>query len=209
MKGLILKDLLNMKQQWKVYLLVIVAWFVLSIFNDNYAFFGSIMVMLVILLPMTSMAYDDKVGWEHYALTMPVSRKDLMFSRYLILLLIALCAGVISVAGGFLISRNLQENIMFMLVLMPLGLMMGCVLLPIMFRFGVEKGRYVFLGIFILLVVAFLLMKRQGLLIELASSWGLLTVSQEMLALLLWGAALVVFLASVLVSGGIYRRKDF
>ena len=84
MTGLILKDLLNLKKQGKVYLILIIFYFAIGLVNENSSMFASMMTMVAVLIPITAMAYDERCKWDRYALTMPVSRKDMVMSKYLL-----------------------------------------------------------------------------------------------------------------------------
>ena len=102
MKALILKDLLCLRQQAKSVGLVLLVWLVLSVAMGNGMFFCALGVIYVIMLPMMTLSYDERSKWDSRALTMPVTRAQLVLSRYATALLagLALCA-----LGGYPIGR--------------------------------------------------------------------------------------------------------
>ena len=65
MTGLILKDLLNLKKQGKVYLILIIFYFAIGLVNENSSMFASMMTMVAVLIPITAMAYDETVSYTH------------------------------------------------------------------------------------------------------------------------------------------------
>ncbi len=94
MKGLILKDLLNLRKQARIILLFVGFYFVLGMINQSGDSFGGVVALLFAMLAVTAMAYDERAGWDKYALTMPVSRRDLVVSKYLLGVLLSL-AGLV------------------------------------------------------------------------------------------------------------------
>ena len=79
MKGLLLKDILNLKnQQGKILVFLIPLYFLLALQMKSSSFFAGLWVMLGATLPISSIAYDEKAKWEKYALTMPITRKELV-----------------------------------------------------------------------------------------------------------------------------------
>ncbi|MEG0372022.1 MAG: ABC-2 transporter permease [Clostridium sp.] len=79
MSGLLIKDILVITKQLKIFLIIIP---VMAITG------GGSMDMLAILmssvLPMTAIAYDERSKWNQIAVMMPYSRKDMVISKYLL-----------------------------------------------------------------------------------------------------------------------------
>lgn len=63
MSGLLLKDIINLKQQAKIYCFIIVVWLIISLVNRDDAFFSMCMVLFSVMIPMSAIAYDDKAKW--------------------------------------------------------------------------------------------------------------------------------------------------
>jgi ABC-type transport system involved in multi-copper enzyme maturation permease subunit len=150
MKGLILKDLMNLKQQCKVFILVIGLWLVLSIADNNPSFFGGLVAMFAVLVTITTLAYDEKAKWDRYALTMPVSRTDIVLSKYLLAFLCSAAGTLISFAVGLALSQNITEALSTSLAFLSLAMIFASIVLPILFKFGVEKGRMIVLAVLLL-----------------------------------------------------------
>ena len=203
MKGLILKDLINLKAQYKIFLVMITFFVFFAILGDNHDTLGLILTMITIMLPITAMAYDERSQWDKYALTMPVARKDLVLSKYLLGLLLAGAALVVNLAFQVLSGPGLTTEA----VLPCIGMFGGAIfalslILPVMFKFGVEKGRLV------LMLTMFLPL---GLMYLSKGKVNLPQPSAEVLQYLPYaaGAALVlVFLFSLLISLRVYKLKE-
>lgn len=93
MKGLVLKDLLLMKKMNKKIILVMY-FFVIAIcfFGENevYAIMSSTFFSLFIGMHlMMTMTYDGMTLWKQYELTLPMSKYQIIFSKYLASLILA------------------------------------------------------------------------------------------------------------------------
>ena len=163
MTGLIIKDLLNLKKQGKIYLLLVVFYFAMGLVNENTSMFTSMMTMVAVLIPLTAMAYDERSKWDRYALTMPISRKNMVMSRYLLGLIFLIVAFVLSMLVNMVISNmKTAENTLVVLGGFSTGLMLMSVIFPLLFKFGVEKGR-IFMMIVIFIPVAALMISKLGI----------------------------------------------
>ena len=149
MKALLMKDFYTLWRQLRVYLLVML---VISVFNGAY---GNIFITIwAALLPYTAMAYDERSKWDQMAAMMPYSTRDIVVSKYVM--------GWLCTAAAALFAMVLQllETVLGspLAAFAPVDNLMGCcaslcvlaITLPLMFRFGVEKGRLMmFLIIFL------------------------------------------------------------
>lgn len=164
MKALIYKDLLTLWKNLRNYLLMCVIFQVASIAGEDFEFMRFYPLILVASLPHTLLAYDERSGWEKYALTLPLGRKKLVGSKYLV--------GLLLIGGSFLLAavtglvRSWREGFFDpfdywfeLCVLLTLGVSVMGVALPMSFRLGTEKGRmanmicYGILGAVLVIVV--------------------------------------------------------
>ncbi|NCB50583.1 MAG: ABC-2 transporter permease [Clostridia bacterium] len=202
MKGLLLKDIINLKQQIRIYLLIIAIWLALTIVNEDSNFFGGVMMMLSVLVPISAMAYDDKAKWDKYALTMPVSKKDLVNSKYVLMLLCAVVGGFISEVVSVIITKDVGNSLTMTMVFMSLGIIFASIVLPLIFKFGTEKGRLIMFLVVLLPSLGAVLLSKLG--IELP---GAEAVEKAMVFLPFTAIAAIVL--SMLISTAIYNRKEF
>ena len=147
MRALLMKDCFVL---WKQLRLYVVLMLIFTVFNGA---FGNVFIVIwAAMLPYTAMAYDERSKWDQLAAMMPYSNRDLVLSRYIL--------GWIAGAGACLLSLLLQEG--FALILhqdvYPDTLIASffvclstlAITLPLIFRFGVERGRLImFLIIFL------------------------------------------------------------
>jgi len=206
MKGLILKDLLNLKKQGKIFPLIIVFYMILSVIVDEATFFLGFVVLLCSMVPVTTLAYDEKSKWDKYALTMPVSRKDLVMSKYMLGLLCMLAGVFVTflfhAVTALVKSQPLDSYLLLTLaVLSSMGLLFLSLNLPLIYKFGTEKGRFIYIAVAILL-----LMPMTGTSFE--SYQTMLSGRIEYLYFLPL-VAFVLFFASLGLSIKIMDRKNF
>lgn len=77
MKGMLLKEMYNLKQTARIYLILTVLWLAIGVAQRDGGYISGLTAMLMVLIPINAIAYDESSKWERYALTMPVLRRDL------------------------------------------------------------------------------------------------------------------------------------
>ena len=152
MKGLILKDLYMVKSYLRAFLILMVAFVLLSTFSQDNAFFLFYPIILAGSMPFTLIAYDERSKWNQYCTALPVSRKAIVSARYIIALLFFLAVFVLAaLLQPFSPAFTPEGYTLTLSLLVVMGLLTPTILLPLTFRFGVEKGRlfyYVIIGAF-------------------------------------------------------------
>lgn len=207
MKGLIIKDIFALRQQGKILLALLVFYAVYSVVFQNLSMLAVMIVLLCVMLPVTTMAYDEKNKWDKYALSMPIPRKAIVLSKYLFAIIAELLAVIIvGILGGIIVfftgEMAIGEMLVMILAIGGVGLFFLALILPILFKFGVEKGR------FIMLLVLFV----PSMLIMMIPQLGIEPPSAQTLRFLGYLSPLIVaglLLLSVKISIGIYNKKEF
>ena len=201
MKGLILKDLYMAKSHLRFFILLIFGFVLLATFSSENTFFLFYPAILAGTVPFSLLAYDEQSKWNQYCATLPVSRKTIVSARYVtacifffpVLLLIALLQ-------PFSPSFHAESYVLNLSLLIVMGLLTPTVLLPLTFRFGVDKGRlfyYFIIGSFCALSVT------AANISELAGKVSAVPV------FVLPIAVIILFILSWLLSIRIYERKEF
>ena len=137
MKGLLLKDWYVLWGGAKRLLFLSALYIVIGEFSAG---IGSVGVLLCAMLPTSCMAYDERAKWDRYALSMPLSAKDLVMSKYLLGYL-ALLAGAALKLIVMLLPFGEGGDIASLALLLAATLLYIAVQFPILFKFGVESGR--------------------------------------------------------------------
>lgn len=204
MRGLLLKDLLNLKQLLRTCLLVVAVWIVAGIAKHDSAYIGGLLTMLVIMVPFNAVAYDEGSKWDSYALALPITRRDMVLSKYALMLLCALASSLIFLLSGLLLGESFIPLLGMSLTFAGVGLCMTCVLLPLLFQFGVQKARVIMLLFIMVPVLAALL---PGSEVIVASFFT--TVFGQGQLWLLAPITFGLFASSYMLSLYIYNRKAF
>ena len=104
------------------------------------------------------MGLDERSKWDHYAVTMPYTRKDIVLSKYIFSIACALTAMIIYIIATIVkwyIDKepaDFRSLINQAISMLSVGLLFSTVNFPIMFKFGVDKGRMWFILITVILV---------------------------------------------------------
>ena len=151
-RGLLLKDIFELWAQYRVQLVLTGVYLLLPLFIKGIGLFASVGMMLLAMMPVYALGYDERCRWERYALAMPVRKSDLFWSRFLLgVIAIALGAAVQTLAA-LLTGRG--ELLSSLAVTAPSAVVYLLITLPLMMKLGVEKGRFLLL----LLTMAFMLL---------------------------------------------------
>ena len=156
MKGLLLKDWYMMVKYCKAWMLILAVMMGASAFSEKPMLFLMYPVMLAGLTAVTLIAYDERSGWTTLSRAMPYSKAQLVSVKYIVTLLLLAMAAVLAVVGQLVRAGTGAGNAGSMGgilgMLLSAGLVTPAVLLPLVFRFGVEKARILY-GIVLGLVI--------------------------------------------------------
>lgn len=169
MIGLILKDVFNLKKYVKQISLSVVVFGIFAVQLKNPTYLIGMMLMMCSMLVITSMSYDESTKWDKYALTMPILKKDIVLSKYILLVCLVAAGTVFSGIISMIMSEimQIQEPKEIMLICGAVALVMlliFSVLMPLLLKYGVEKARiliFAIVGLPVLAITAFVkLMQR-------------------------------------------------
>ena len=202
MSGIIIKDLYNLKGQLKIAGVILLVYGIITLQSDNYSMLSVMTGVFGMMLPVTACAYDEKAKWDRMALSMPLSRRDLAFGKYLLGIGLATAGLLINLIVLFIIGvEQVPGGMGFPLGVFAATLIFLALLLPIIFHFGVEKGRMYMLALFLIPTVLILLLQERELPAIPDGSLG-------MLKLLIPLLVVVMLAGSLRISAGIMDRKE-
>lgn len=145
MKALVYKEFINVKIQifiiWAIYGLINV-----FLISSSYAVPLMTILMNIILL-FSSFTLDEKVKFEYFILSTPVSRLHIVLAKYMLFLIITFINLIISTF--FLVYFHDVHYIDIFRIqsfTLSIVLILCSIVLPMLFRFGMEKGRLIFIG---------------------------------------------------------------
>lgn len=204
MKSLILKDLYNISHNSKTMILILIIMGAFFIPMSGPVSYVAITTMICSMMVVTTFSFDDTVKWNRYALVMPVTRKDIVISKYIGLLLFSLCGLVIGIIGSFgaeVFTHNIIviETLLSGIASLGIALIFGSIIIPLLFRYGAEKAR-------MLMILCFLIPAGIGYVImNIAQRFNLSLSDTGLLSNLLWFVPLII-IAFVLISVKISTR---
>ena len=160
-KGLIIKDFFNLKSYVKTIIVIMVFYIIMGFINNNLVTFVSIILPLCFgMIGISSFNYDNIAKSDKYILTFPITKRDVVKSRYLHIL----CLTIVGTILGFIlciifqsIKEKMLANIIDM-ILISIGALCGMTLIqafeiPIIYKYGAEKGRIIQMIVIALLMV--------------------------------------------------------
>lgn len=111
MKGLLLKDFCLLKKQMKLMVVFVIFYAIWAVAAKIPSMMGTMVILLSIMMPITSMSYDEAGQWYRYAFSLPIPRRTLVLSKYVLGFLVALGGLVVSAIGNLVVlSLTNWEN---------------------------------------------------------------------------------------------------
>ena len=200
MSGLLMKDFYLLTKYCKLNLVIAVIFIVISFINDNSTFFIYYPCLLASVLPVSLCAYDEKEKWCSYCGTLPVSKSQYVFAKYIFGLAAVVVVTLLVTAIQALKMEPVRINdcISIAAMLLLIGLIPPSFILPFIFIFGVEKGRIAYFVAIGLVIAATTGIEQ----ISLPEG----SIFNLPFALLL---AFVLYLFSGLLSSFFYQKREF
>ena len=208
MIGLIYKDLMVMRKTLALYMVIFVVYGYMGIAYDQGGLLFAMVLVLSAMLPVSSIAYDERCKWDKIANTAPLSRKEIVMAKYLFAILLT----VFSVAVCFVIylfdSRMpMTEKFIMCYTLIMMGMLYQAILMPVNIKFGAEKGRNIMLAIMFVPVLLVVAVSNTGL-VDLSAVVLFLENNEQLIPYIVTATVAVVYAASVTLSVKIYENKD-
>lgn len=146
MKGLIIKDLNNLKEAFKGVIIFMVPLIIFCIVMKIYYLYGFLIITLS-AMTISTVTNDEMAKWDAYALTMPITRREVVASKYLLFIILTSIGGIIlltSTLASFLYHNdiNLTEAELSVFLMLLLSVLLESTLIPLIFSFGIAKGRF-------------------------------------------------------------------
>lgn len=201
MKGLLIKDTSVFTRKMKAYFLLMLIFSAVP--NGSLVGFA---VMYSGMLPITATAYDEQSKWDELAAMMPYSVFQLVFSKYVLGYILTLFAAaatfvVHSIIGYF--ANTLTSSFpLEMTVYICVSFIITALDLPIILRFGTEKGRFIFM--FISIAIAMICVNTREQLITL---FGSIDAGSIKFLPVFLGAALLANAVSVPLAMSSYKKR--
>lgn len=209
MKGLLLKDLYMAKKYCRVNFVFVILCLAMSAFGVNSIFFMVYSMVFISVIPVSLISYDEKSRWNIYSEVFPWSRFQVVSAKYL--MAIILVGGVWILTALAQIIRMLRNpflqwtNILMELsVLLVMGIFSSSIILPVIFKFGAEKGRIAYYAVIVVVCAASAAVSTAG--VDLNIDLPLIWIKLIPAAILI--AGICVFAGSWLLSMKFYEKRE-
>ena len=156
MKGLLIKDMINIGTQKRIIFVLLFLIAASTLFPGvSIGFMFGILSMISITLMLTSFSLDEQSNWDKYALTTGVSRNDLVLAKYIVALGLILINFIITLVLGLtMVHYGFDISLLMAGMLASATLLLFSIIIPLLYKFGVQKGKLIFLIPFLLLIFA-------------------------------------------------------
>ena len=202
MKALLLKDWYMLIKYGKMLLIVLGIFIVGSAFATDTVFLLTYPVLLASVFSTSLISYDEKFGWLRYAETMPIPRRLVVSEKYVITLLLsgaALGLSLLVRIPAIVLGKLDPSAFGGLAVLMAAASFVApSLILPIMFKFGIEKGRIAYF-----IIIGCIL----ALSVMLPDAAGPAALSGD-LSLAALPLAIAIFAVSWLLSIKFYQKRE-
>lgn len=210
MIGLIKKDLLLMKSNLKL-ILIIFAVFVISSINQENNNLYFLPALVSTMLFMSTFSYDEYNKWNTYATALPAGRKRVVMAKYLVTLLLNIMVFIITIILSLVIGKlegnlNVQEVLSTIFGILAATIILQSIIYPLIYKFGIEKGRiWLFVGIFGISTILGILITK----VKFTLSPTIITFFNNYYLLLIPLFTFICLYISYNISKNIYLKKEF
>lgn len=217
MTGLIIKDIINMKKNIKFMSVFTLIYVVMSFTMESSSYFSSMFTLIFAMLTLSSYSLDELAKWDGYALTMPISKENVVQGKYLLMLLLAISSFaintiVITLMNTILKAEKVTSGVEVGAIGAAIVILFYSISIPIITKFGVEKSRFIIVAIYMLPFLAgtgiFKLLKERypeppKTLVRMV------TFLMDNIYFIVPAFLLVALSISYLISIRIYQKKEF
>ena len=213
MGGLLAKEYYTLRRYFKQYIILFIFFGVLSIYiMESVIYFQAMVTMSMSMLVFTGRSFDMAAGWDKFVLTMPVSRKDGVLSKYVCCLIYALASLLVStvfvVRLGSIHPMSDNDLYLFLgtaLVLFCIICVIYAVLLPMIFKFGVERTRILMMAVIFIPVFAIV----AGIQYLPETVIAFMVQNVNLMVALAVALSILLYIGSYFMSLGIFSKKEF
>ena len=209
MKALIYKDLISIKNALLLQFVIIIGLGIYFYKENQLVLIPLFFILIPIIVLGMVFGIDNQYSTDKYLISSGISRKKIVFSRYTIIWFMSLFAIALSFVVGF--NKNpLTKEIPLILILSSLFFItsiVGVVELPLMYKFGAEKARLVFVILYFLVFAFFsTISSNKEWLLEYVNKG--LTMDKTLLSLVIFAITIIVHTLSVFISIKIFENKE-
>ncbi len=206
MTGLLLKDILYLKNQFRLLLILFVFYAVILFTTSSHieqfnAVFDALIVMFPMIIITNAFAYDETSKWNTYSLSLPVAKNGIVLAKYLLLIILICSGAILPIIENIATGNLVEETLVGIYAACAIGITLCSILIPLFYQFGTQKARIVLMIFVMIPTIGSLLLKDTQLSVPSEATilfW--LKLSPVILVL--------IFLCSYFLSCYIFEKKD-
>ena len=218
-KGLIVKDFQTIKSYKSTVLYMVIIFVVCAFFNNQITNFLPIFMPLWFgMLGISSFNYDELAKTDKYLLTFPVNKKEVVKAKYIYILLITLLGTLLGlvltlIAQGIKTSNILDKDFLGNTLAFIIGSSSGIIFLqafqiPIMYKFGAEKGRIIQMIMIVILMIGISLIVTTLMKFFNISLDNFGIILKDYLIAILGILMIIIYILSFIISCKIYSKSE-
>lgn len=217
MKGLLIKDLLLLKNQQRFFLLILFMSVGMLLAGVNSLFVINYITLIITMFTLSSISYDEFDNGYAFLFTLPITRNQYAAEKYVFgfvtggsaCIIVTVIAVIMNFVRG---GAGTLELLITALLYLFMSLLFMAVVVPVQLKFGTEKGRIVLIFIIgIIFAAGFIVVKAaKTFQFDFSTVVAALTSSAAgpvIIVLLLISLAAVF--GSYLISVNIMKKKQF
>ncbi|HQB31773.1 MAG TPA: ABC-2 transporter permease [Erysipelotrichaceae bacterium] len=209
MIGLIKKDLLMIKNNYKNIIIVLAIYIFYSFqFEMNMYFLLPLMGLMICI---STINYDDFNNWHTYAVSLPQGKSGVIKSKYITTISVILLLSIFSllidiIIGNFKGDLLIEESFGVCIGALFAMIFMMSILFPILFKYGAEKGRIAMISIGLGIFGLVMLVSK---VIQLEIPKNLIIIFDLYSPIIIIVSSILMIAVSYIVSKKIYLKKEF
>lgn len=211
MKGLILNNFYTIEKSVKSSIILSIAAVIILVMTEHDMALRAALFLPFFLIPVHGfevLKHDAMSGWNIFETTLPVTREQIVRSKYSTFLLLLVCSFLIIVVIFFTVDRlffSVIDQLFFNFLLRGMGLILclAAATFALTYKLGTEKSDSITLG-----SAAFTF----GMFFGLSTFLGTVfehTRIDEIFSVTFLGLAVTAFMISYVFSVYIYKRQEF
>ncbi|RDY30021.1 ABC-2 transporter permease [Lachnotalea glycerini] len=200
MNALVLKEWYQIRHTMKNFIIMILILAVVFGYSHNSSTFLWVVELLCFSTIITVFNMDEKSGWNKYERVLQISVSKKVWSKYIFMVYCVLAGAIIGIMGGLIMDRNSYEVIIGnLLPAVMISILLGSVMIPLIYKYGTEKMRILFIGILLATMLGV------SAAIQVFINLNLIFVILYIMPIV----SILLMILSVKISIRIYQKKEF
>ena len=216
MKGLILKDIYSIRITQKTYVLLFLFLCVFGYLMKSPGYVGTMCIVVFATVVLSLFNADQYYHWDTYAAALPLGKRIIVRARYMLIIVmtlgLAVFTAIMTGATAALLGMSVSEQVISSVSMCMIIPIFSGIIIPVIYKLGVEKGRVIFMMLFLIPFLVLTLLKDlirgtavEKLLVNLHQNPN----GQVIIAGILLAVSILVLAVSYMISIRIYSNKEF